>query len=412
MKFSDYHISSEIKVQLEKLGWKRPTDIQFKSIKPILNGEDVMAIAQTGTGKTASYVIPTIDLIHKQKTKTSHKHLPISCLVMVPTRELAKQVEDVYRSIGNNTSVKALAIMGGVEQNYQIEQLKGDIDVVISTPGRMFDLCSQGHLKLNQIKTLVLDEADHMLDLGFIKDIRDLMRHIPQKRQTLFFTATIDKQIKKIAYDLVRNAIRIQISPKNPVAKNVTHSITFVEMDDKRFFLERLIKENENLKLLVFVRTKVRAERVVKAMERVLIHAETIHGDIPQKDRFDILNRFKTGENKVLITTDVAARGIDIPGVHGVINYDLPDVPENYVHRVGRTGRGKEKGWAISFCSESEKEFLSAIETYTGNKIEEYQVGKTEYKTIIEDSDDGSYDWKKLIKEQEELPKKKKKRKK
>jgi len=395
MKFKDYRISSDIKKALVELNWDRPTDIQFKAIQPILDGEDVLAIAQTGTGKTASFVIPIIHLLTQSTSK--YKIKGVSCLVLVPTRELALQIDEVFKAVAKYTSVKSIALMGGVEQDPQIHQLQRKVDIVISTPGRMFDLISQGHLKVDQLQTLVLDEADHMLDLGFVKDIRDLMKHIPQRRQTLFFSATIDKNIKKIAYDLVRNAIRIQISPKNPVAKNIVHSVTYIEMDDKRFFLENTVKEHEGIKMIVFVRTKVRAERVVEAMNRVDIHAEAIHGDIPQNERFEILNRFKSGENNLLITTDVAARGIDIPGVGAVINYDLPEVPENYVHRVGRTGRGKEKGWAISFCSEQEKKHLAEIEEYTGHEIPIYDLSKSDYQTIVQDSEAGDYDWKSLM---------------
>lgn len=400
MKFKDYPISKVIKSQIKALGWVRPTDIQFKAIKPILEGEDVLAIAQTGTGKTASFVIPTLNAIHNELEKNEFHF--VRCLVMVPTRELAVQIQEVFEEVGKETKVKSRAILGGVEQEDQIEDLKSGVDIVISTPGRLFDLCSQGYLQLDKLQTLVLDEADHMLDLGFVKDIRDLMRHIPQKRQTLFFSATINKDIKKIAYDLVRNAIRIQISPKNPVAKNIDHAVAHVEMDDKRFFLENIIKENSEKKILVFVRTKVRAERVVKAMERVAIISKTIHGDVDQNARFEILNEFKNDQLKVLITTDVAARGIDIKGVHAVINYDLPEQPDNYVHRVGRTGRGKDKGFAISFCSEDELPLLVEIEEYLGHEIEVYDLSKTDYKTIIEDSDDGSNDWKKLIEEENE----------
>lgn len=400
MKFKDYPISKVIKSQIKALGWVRPTDIQFKAIKPILEGEDVLAIAQTGTGKTASFVIPTINAIHNELEKNNFHF--VRCLVMVPTRELAVQIQEVFEEVGKETKVKSRAILGGVEQEDQIEDLKNGVDIVISTPGRLFDLCSQGYLKLDKLQTLVLDEADHMLDLGFVKDIRDLMRHVPQKRQTLFFSATINKEIKKIAYDLVRNAIRIQISPNNPVAKNIDHAIAHIEMDDKRFFLENIIKENSEKKILVFVRTKVRAERVVKAMERVAITSKTIHGDVDQNTRFQILNEFKNDELKVLITTDVAARGIDIKGVHAVINYDLPEQPDNYVHRVGRTGRGKDKGFAISFCSEDELPLLVEIEEYIGHEIPVYDLSKTDYKTIIEDSDDGSNDWKKLIEEENE----------
>ena len=399
MKFEDYKIAKVIKTEIKNLGWARPTDIQFKAIQPILNGEDVLAIAQPGTGKTASFVIPILNSIHNQLEKNS-EHF-VRALVMVPTRELAEQVQQVFAEVGKGIKVRSRSLMGGVSQDDQISDLDNGVDVVISTPGRMFDLISQGVLKVDRLQTLVLDEADHMLDLGFIKDIQDLMRHIPEKRQTLFFSATIDKNIKKIAYNLVRNAIRIQISPKDPVAKNIEHAVTFVEMDDKRFFLENLVKENEGLKIMVFVRTKVRAERVVKALERVGIEAVTIHGDVEQKDRFEVLRKFKSDEVSILVATDVAARGIDIPGIGAVINYDLPEEPENYVHRVGRTGRGKEKGVAISFCSEDEKVLLAAIEAYNGTEIAVYDLTKQDYSAIISDSEDGSNNWKQLMAEEE-----------
>lgn len=399
MKFKDFPVEEKIKSNIERMGWNRPTDIQYKVIFPVLKGEDVLAIAQTGTGKTASFVIPTVHFVAQAGGGKKYQKRTPEILVMVPTRELSEQIRDVYVDIAKGLDVKIMTLMGGVEQDAQIEQLKKGVDIVIATPGRMFDLVSQGYLKLENIKTVVLDEADHMLDLGFIKDIRDLNKKLPRNRQTLFFSATIDKDIKKIAYELVKNAIRIQISPKNPVAKNIEHSVTFVAMDDKRFFLENLVKENDDKKMIAFVRTKVRAERVVKAMERVGVKAEALHGGIPQDERFSIFERFKSGENQLLITTDVAARGIDIPGVHAVVNYDLPELPENYVHRVGRTGRGKEKGWAIAFCSEEEKPFLQAIEEYTGDAIPVYELSKGDYLAVIEDSEDITYNWQSLIEE-------------
>ncbi len=399
MKFSDYNISSEIKKQLEVLGFNRPTDIQFKAIKPILDGEDVMAIAQTGTGKTAAFAIPTIDMIGRAKAKYS-KGKGVKCLVMVPTRELAKQIAGVYHNLAKNTKVKTFGIYGGVEQEQQINTLNNGIDILVATPGRMFDLISQGALDVTGVKQLVLDEADLMLDLGFAKDITDILRFVPHKRQTLFFSATISKKIKSLAYDVVKNPIRIQISPKNPVAKTISHAIVMVEMDDKRFFLENMAKEYPDYKMVVFVRTKVRAERVVAAMARVQISSEALHGGIEQKDRFAILDNFRDGDNKILITTDVAARGIDIPNVDMVINYDIPDVSENYVHRCGRTGRGNQRGQALSFCSPDEVVLLEEIEKYTGDTIDRYEMDKDEYLTIVKDTQDGSYNWKSLIDEE------------
>ena len=396
MKFKDYPISSLIKHQLDLLGWSRPTDIQHRAIKHILDGEDVMAVAQTGTGKTAAFVIP---VIHHLLNPKDLKKKQIRCLVMVPTRELAKQISDVFKQISAGTKLSTLGLFGGVEQDDQINQLQTKVDILVTTPGRMFDLVSQGFIDLSKVEILVLDEADLMLDLGFTKDIRDVLRLLPKKRQTLFFTATISKKIKSLAYDVVRDAIRIQISPKNPVAKNVTHAVAFIEMDDKRFFLENILCEFETQKFIVFVRTKVRAERVVAAMLRVEIVTEALHGGIEQDKRFAILERFRKGESRVLITTDVACRGIDIPDMDYVINYDLPDNPENYVHRCGRTGRGESNGQALSFCSPEEKILVEAIEEYTGEEILHYDITSAEYKDILIDTTDPTYNWKKLMDE-------------
>ncbi|TDE15676.1 DEAD/DEAH box helicase [Dyadobacter psychrotolerans] len=410
MKFDDYHIAPEIKRSLEKTGFKRPTDIQFKAIPAIMKGEDVLAIAQTGTGKTAAFAIPVIDMLHNQKV--SSRSEGIRCIVMVPTRELAIQITEVFDRIGQYTKVKAFSVFGGVEQGPQIAQLEKGIDVLISTPGRMFDLVSQGHIKLNRIEVLVLDEADHMLDLGFIKDIQDLIKFLPKNRQTLFFSATINEKIKKLAYSLVRNAIRIQISPNNPVARNITHSVAYVGMDDKRFFLERVIKENPESKILVFVRTKVRAERLFAALERMEIKSLTIHGDKDQTDRLDALNQFRKGETKILIATDVSSRGIDIANVDYVVNYDLPEQAENYVHRVGRTGRGTQKGLAVSFCSPEEKPILEEIEEYLGKPIEVVKISANDYSETLDFTTDTTYDLKGLMKEVEEYEGVKRKKKK
>lgn len=411
MKFEEYHIDEGIKTSIAKLGFKRPTDIQFKSIPPILRGEDVLAIAQTGTGKTAAFAIPVLHILQERKIKGRPDG--VKCLVMVPTHELALQTENVFRVLGKHTRITAFAIHGGVEQDPQIRQLDKGVDVLIATPGRMFDLVSQGALRLQRVEILVLDEADHMLDLGFIKDIRDLMHHLPRKRQTLFFSATIDENIKKIAYSLVTDAIRIQISPKDPVARNIEHGVAFIEMDDKRFFLENVIANNPDQKILVFVRTKVRAERVKKALERVGIQAETIHGDKEQDQRQRIMQLFHKGEIKVLIATDVSARGIDIPDVEYVVNYDLPDSPEYYVHRVGRTGRGTHRGQAISFCSKEEREMLATIEAQLGKPIYRTEISKGFYRDTIQSSkENDESDWQSLLDQEDAFQKSRKKKKK
>lgn len=409
MKFSKFRIQDEIIRSLKRLDFKKPTDIQYKAIPAILKGEDVLAIAQTGTGKTAAFAIPILDMI--QEKKTSKRSDGIKCVVMVPTHELAIQIKEVFDEIGKHTLVKCFAVFGGVEQDRQVRKLQGGLDVLIATPGRLFDLVHQGHLDLRKVEMLVLDEADHMLDLGFYKDIQDLLRFLPRNRQTLFFSATIDDKIKKLSYSLVKNAIRIQISPKNPVAKNIDHALIYVEMDEKRFVLERIVKEHKESKILVFVRTKVRAERVMKAMGRVGIEALTLHGDKDQKDRMQVMKTFQKGKVRLLIATDVSARGIDISGIAYVVNYDLPEQTENYVHRVGRTGRGRERGQALSFCAEQEKELLQKIESYLGHSIKVLEYGKEDQLETKEMSQDNSQDWRAVMTEIEAEDKKRKKRK-
>ena len=402
MKFSDYNFTEGIHKSLQNMGFKRPTDIQFKSIPNILKGEDVLAIAQTGTGKTAAFAIPIISLLHERKK--THRKDGIKCLIMVPTHELAIQIFEVFEKIAAHTTVKNMCLIGGVEQDPQIEKLNKGVDILIATPGRIFDLQHQGHLLLHRVEILVLDEADHMLKVGFYKDIQDIHRFLPKKRQTLFFSATIDNEIKNLAYSLVKSsAIRIQISPKDPVNKNVNHAVAMIEPEDKRFFLERIIKENPESKILVFVRTKVRAERVQKAMERVNIATETLHSDKEQEDRIKTLNEFRKGQFKILIATDISARGIDIEDIDFVINYDLPDKAENYVHRIGRTGRARKKGEALSFCSNDEKAMLKEIEAYINKPIRELKISKTAYKETLELETEEENDWKSVIKEIEAL---------
>jgi len=378
MRFEKFPVSEAIQKNLHRLGFIRTTDIQYKAIPCILRGEDVFATAQTGTGKTAAFAIPVIQkILAAGKTKQA---VGPRCIVLVPTHELALQICEVFTNLAKQTKVKATAIYGGVEQDPQIRKLQKGIDVLIATPGRMFDLIHQGHLNLGQVETFILDEADLMLDLGFIDDIKAVKKKLTRPHQTLFFSATINKAIKNLAYSQVKHAaIRIQISPEDIVSKNVSHFVLFVAMDDKRFFLQRFISDHPDSRIIVFVRTRVRAERVVKAMTRVGIDCLSIHGEKSQDERTAVMREFKTGIHHILIATDITARGIDIPDVHYVVNYDLPEQAENYVHRVGRTGRGTQKGEAISFCSKEEKSRLDEIQGFLEKQIAVIPLGKKDY---------------------------------
>lgn len=404
MKFDEYRISSDIKRSLAEKGFKKPTDIQYKAIPNILKGEDVLAIAQTGTGKTAAFAIPVINILHSNPPSRFTKG-SVRALVMVPTHELAQQIAEVFKEIAKYTKLRILALFGSTDQDPQIAAFQKGVDILVTTPGRMFDLRSQGYIDFSGTEFLILDEADRMLDMGFYKDIEDVLRYLPKNRQTLYFSATIDEKIKKLAYSIVKNPIRIQISPDDPISKNISHSVVLVEMDDKRFFLERFIKQNLDKKLVIFVRTKVRADRVVAAMERVGIKTESIHSGKSHIERKDTMRRLKSGELMVLIATDVSARGVDIPNVDFVINYDLPEEAENYVHRIGRTGRGMQKGKALSFCSTEEKPMLDAIEDYIGHSIATQKLADMDYQETLIFSDADQKTFKDVFKEIAEFEK-------
>lgn len=375
MKFDKFAIAEEIKRNLINNGYFRTTDIQYKVIPAVMKGEDVLAIAQTGTGKTAAFAIPIINQIHQYKT--SNRSYGIKCLVMVPTRELAKQIGEVFAKFSKHTKASSYAIYGGVEQDPQIKQLAGGIDILIATPGRMFDLIHQQVIDISKVSILVLDEADHMLDLGFIDDIESIKRKLKNHHQTLFFSATINPKIKKLAYSQIRsNALRIQVSPEKMVSKNIKDFVVHIEMDEKRSLLVNFLKTNPDAKCIVFVRTQVRAERVATHLEKNQMEYICLHGGMEQQDREKSLESFRHKNSGVLIATDVTARGIDLPGITHVINFDLPDDPENYVHRVGRTGRGFAKGEAVSFCSSEERAKLDQIEDFLQKKIKVLKVDK------------------------------------
>ena len=371
MRFEKYGIDSRIKENLIANGFFRTTDIQFKTIPAIMNGEDVLAVAQTGSGKTAAFAIPIIDQVVARKQKG------LQCLVMVPTRELAQQIGKVFNQLSKNTGASCFAVYGGVERDPQIAQLAGGVDILIATPGRIFDLIRQQVIDIGTVKMLVLDEADRMLDLGFIDDIQAIKKRLKQRHQTLFFSATINPQIKKLAYSQIRaNALRIQVSPSEMVSKNIAHSIVKVGMDEKRHLLISFVRANPEAKTIIFVRTQVRAERVAAWLAKNEIGSIGMHGGMPQEEREKNLEIFRGYPAGILIATDVTARGIDLPGITHVVNYDLPDNPENYVHRIGRTGRGFAKGQAVSFCSPEEAEKLTRIEELLEMEIPRQKVGE------------------------------------
>lgn len=410
MRFEKYSIDSRIKENLLANGFFRTTDIQYKTIPAILDGEDVLAVAQTGSGKTAAFAIPIIDRV--LTTKLQKGDIGIQCLVLVPTRELAQQIGRVFNMFTKNTRASCYAVYGGVEIDPQIHQLTHGVDILIATPGRMFDLINQQHIDVDSVRILVLDEADRMLDLGFIDDIESIKRKLKQRHQTLFFSATINPKIKKLAYSQIKaNALRIQVSPSEMVSKNISHSIVKVGMDEKRFLLTRFIQANPEAKTIIFVRTQVRAERVAAWLTKNEIKSVSMHGGMKQDEREQNLEEFREHKNGVLIATDVSARGIDLPGITHVVNYDLPDHPENYVHRIGRTGRGFAKGIAVSFCSPEETEKLKQIEDLLETKLLEQKVDQ-DFKAPIASNDIESMSMEELLKSAGaglEIPKKKKK---
>ena len=395
MKFDALDLRPELRANIAAMGWHRATDIQYRAITPTLRGEDILAVAQTGTGKTAAFGIPTVELLLRRNRPRNYNG--VRCIVMEPTHELARQVGDVIAQLAMDTGLEVAAIYGGVSQEPQTDVLNRRCDIVVATPGRLFDLKSQGYLQCNRCEILILDEADHMLDLGFIDDIRQLVRSLPRHRQTLFYSATIDEKIKKIAYTIVNRPINIRISPKDRVARNVTHEVISVPMDEKRFYLERIYHENPDCRIMVFVRTRVRAERVMAAMERAGIKAVNMHGSKSQSERTNALETFRRGDVRMLIATDVTARGIDIPQVNYVVNYDVPDMPENYVHRVGRTGRGMDKGYALTFCADEERPLLEEVEDYLEEEITLLDMNRADRQATIDLATEAKHDWQQLV---------------
>lgn len=368
MTFKDLKISNSILKALEEKGYKCPTPIQEKTIPVILNNQDVLALAQTGTGKTAAFAVPLLQSLANDTVKNSCRK--IRALILTPTRELAIQISDCFTDYGKYTGIRHGVIYGGVKPKQQIDQLRRGVDVLIATPGRLLDLMGQGYVALDSIRYFVLDEADQMLDMGFIHDIKKVIVKLPKQRQTLLFSATMPTTIESLSRSLQEKPVRISVTPKQITVDAISQHLYYVEKEEKKNLLLDILKEDSNESVLVFSKTKYGADKISKLLLKAGISSGAIHGNKSQNNRQETLNNFKCGKIRVLIATDIAARGIDLIELKLVINYDLPDVPETYVHRIGRTGRAGNGGTALSFCSKEEHTSLKDIQKLIGKKID------------------------------------------
>lgn len=362
MNFKDLNIIPPIMKAVTQAGYTKATEIQYQTIPHILNGNDVIGCAQTGTGKTASFAIPVLQLLDKNPAEKKG----IRTLILTPTRELAIQISENFKTYGTFLRLKHLAIFGGVPQGKQIAALDRGVDILIATPGRLLDLIAQGCIKLSQIEILVLDEADRMLDMGFVNDVKKILTKVPAKRQTLFFSATMPQEIRKFAQSILKNPKEINVTPVSSTAETVKQSVYYVEKAEKLDLLIHILEDQTIHRSLVFARTKHGADKLAKKLIKSGIHAAAIHGNKSQNARQKALEDFKNSKIRVLIATDIAARGIDIDELPHVVNYELPNVPETYVHRIGRTGRAGYEGVAISFCDTEEKKDLKNIQKLIG----------------------------------------------
>ncbi len=368
MTFENLDLIEPILKALKTEGYQKPTPIQEKAIPVVLAKKDLLGCAQTGTGKTAAFAIPILQLLEKNTAPEKGK-ISIKALILTPTRELAIQIHESFRAYGKHTSQRSAVIFGGVSQKAQTDTLRAGVDILIATPGRLLDLMGQGFIELKHLKIFVLDEADRMLDMGFVHDVKKIITKLPAKRQSLFFSATMPPAIVKLADTILSDPSKVEVTPVSSTADTINQTVYFVDKDKKKALLLHLLKDQSIKSVLVFTRTKHGADRVVKDLMKENIKAEAIHGNKSQNARQNALNNFKTGRTRVLIATDIAARGIDVDNLSHVINYELPNVPETYVHRIGRTGRAGANGIAFSFCDAEEKAYLADIQKLIGKKI-------------------------------------------
>jgi ATP-dependent RNA helicase RhlE len=359
-------IEPVLKALLEK-GYEIPTPIQEQAIPPVSANRDILGLAQTGTGKTAAFAIPIIQQLYKIKDQNNRKD--IQALILTPTRELAIQISECIHDYAKYTSIRHTVIFGGVKQQAQTDALRRGTDILVATPGRLLDLMTQGFIRLDKIKHFVLDEADRMLDMGFIHDIKRILPKLPKQKQTLFFSATMPTTIAELSRSILNNPVRVEVAPVSSVVDTIEQRVFFVEKQEKKDLLIQLLKKQRPQSTLVFSRTKHGADKIARILCKAGIGSEAIHGNKSQNARQRALTDFKSNKIGVLIATDIAARGIDVNQLEWVINYDLPEVPETYVHRIGRTGRAGNTGTALSFCSQDEQVMLKDIQRLTGKKL-------------------------------------------
>lgn len=365
MTFHELELNSAMLRVVEQAGYTKPTPIQARAIPQILKGRDLVGCAQTGSGKTAAFVLPIAQLLGESGGKRR-----IRVLVLAPTRELAAQIDEEFGRFTRNSALKRVAIFGGVSQQPQVKALRRGVDIVVATPGRLQDLMNQRFVKLDQVEFLVLDEADRMLDMGFINDVKRIVKTLPKRRQTLLFSATMPQSIRDLSKSILTDPVQVDANPQSSTVRSIAQSIYFVESGDKRALLKFILRDAAAERVLVFTRTKHRANNLAKQLNRAAIHAEAIHGNKSQSARTNALAKFKSGHTSVLVATDIAARGLDISDVTHVINFDLPNIAESYVHRIGRTARAGASGIAYSFCDVDERKYLREIEALIQEPIE------------------------------------------
>jgi ATP-dependent RNA helicase RhlE len=369
MSFNNLNLSANLLDALNQVGYTTPTPIQEQSIPPILEGKDIFGCAQTGTGKTAAFALPILQMM--EPTEPIKGKRKIRSLVLAPTRELAIQIHENFKAYGKHSQLRSAVIFGGVSQHKQVNQLNNGVDILIATTGRLLDLMQQGFISLSHVEYFVLDEADRMLDMGFIHDIKRILPKLPQQKQNIFFSATMTPEIKKLAGTILFDPVNVQVTPVSSTAEIIDQSVYFVEKTEKCGLLKQLVDLHKIERALVFTRTKHGADRVAKTMNKMGIKSEAIHGNKSQNNRQRALDGFKNKEITILVATDIAARGIDVDQLSHVFNFELPEVPETYVHRIGRTGRAGSNGIAISFCALDEKKYFHSIVKKINKQIPE-----------------------------------------